>query len=123
MTLLLRHLRRINIVPAPPLAVTGSDADLICMDYEGFLLREHSVMPSSAGKYLDVARRFLSERFPTGKIYLKKLQAGDIIDFLLYDTSRPPRPDLAAGRVADWLAGLGVDRFPLPGCGLGILLD
>ena len=91
MALLLRHLRRVNVVPAPPLAAPGSDADLICVDYEGFLLRERSVMPSSAEKYLDVAQRFLSERFPAGKINLKKLQAGDVTDFLLHDTANRGR--------------------------------
>jgi integrase len=38
-----------------------------------------------------MAGRFLSERFPTGKIYLKKLQARDVTDFLLYDSSNRGR--------------------------------
>jgi len=32
---------------------------------------------------------------------------------------RSSRPNLAAGCIADWLPGLGVDRPLLPGCGLG----
>src|SRR5690606_17500474 len=91
MTLLLRHLRRLDVVPAPPPIGNGSDSDLICADYENFLLKERSLVPSSSENYLEVARRFLSERFPTGKIYLKKLQARDVTDFLLHDSSNRGR--------------------------------
>ncbi len=83
MALLLRHIRQANVLPAPPPAATGSDIDLLCADYESFVLRERSLMPSSAETYLDVARRLLSDRFPSGKIYLKRLRAGDVTDFLL----------------------------------------
>ena len=89
--LLLRHLREANVVAPPPETGTGSDTDLLCAEYESFLLRERSLMPSSAENYLDVARRFLFERFPTGKIYLKKLRAGDVTDFLLHDSSNRGR--------------------------------
>ena len=75
MALLLRHLRQTNIVAPQPEAGTGSDTDLLCAEYENFLLKERSLVPSSTENYIEVARRFLSERFPTGKIYLKKLQA------------------------------------------------
>ena len=73
MALLLRHLRQSNVVPPP--AAPDSDIDLICMDYQGFLLSERSMMPSCVEKYLKAARRFLSDRFPSVKIYLKKLRA------------------------------------------------
>ena len=76
MMLLLRHLRRLKVMPAPPPNGDGSDTDLLCAEYESFLLRERSLMLSSTENYLDVARRFLCRRFPTGKIYLKKLRAG-----------------------------------------------
>jgi integrase len=91
MALLLRHLRQANVVASPPEAGTGSDTDLLCAEYEGFLLRERSLMPSSSENYIDVARRFLFERFPTGKIYLKKLRAGDVTDFILHDSSNRGR--------------------------------
>ena len=91
MALLLRHLRQANVVAPPPEAGTGSDADLLCAEYENFLLKERSLVPSSTENYLEVAGRFLSERFPTGKIYLKKLQARDVTDFLLHDSSNRGR--------------------------------
>jgi hypothetical protein len=58
---------------------------------EGFLLRERSVMPSSAGKYLKAAGRFLSNRFSSRKVYLKRLRARDVTDFLLHDTANRSR--------------------------------
>lgn len=91
MALLLRHLRQAHVVVPPPEAGTGSDTDLLCVEYESFLLRERSLTPSSTEKYLDVARRFLFERFPAGKIYVKKLRAGDVTDFLLHDSSNRGR--------------------------------
>lgn len=90
MTLLLQHLRKIKVV-APPLAATGSDIDLLVLDYESFLLGERSLMPSTTNVYLEVANRFLSHRFANGRVYLKKLQAKDIIDFVLHDTSNRGR--------------------------------
>jgi site-specific recombinase XerD len=90
MTLLLRHLRKANVVAPPPLT-DGSDIDLMVLDYEGFLLGERSLMPSTTDVYLDVARRFLSHRFPNGKVFLKKLRAKDITDFVLHDTSNRGR--------------------------------
>jgi integrase len=86
MTLLLRHLRQAKVVAPPPLT-NGSDLELMILEYQGFLLSERSLMPSTTGKYLEAARRFLFRRFPDGKLYLKKLQARDVTDFVLHDTS------------------------------------
>jgi len=90
MTLLLQHLRQAELVAPPPLT-DGSDLELMILEYQGFLLSERSLMPSTTGKYLEVARRFLSRRFPDGKLYLKKLQASDVTDFVLHDTSHRGR--------------------------------
>ncbi len=90
MTLLLRHLRQAKVVAPPPLT-NGSDLELMILEYQGFLLSERSLMPSTTGKYLEAARRFLFRRFPDGKLYLKKLQAKDVTDFVLHDTSHRGR--------------------------------
>lgn len=90
MTLLLRHLRQAKVVAPPPLT-NGSDLELMILEYQGFLLSERSLMPSTTGRYLEVAHRFLSRRFPDGKLYLKKLQARDVTDFVLHDTSHRGR--------------------------------
>jgi hypothetical protein len=90
MALLLRHLRQINVVP-PPVVVADNDIDRAVLDYESFLLGERSLQPSSLAVYLDVARRFLSDRFPSGKVYLRKLRAGDVTNFVLQDTSNRGR--------------------------------
>jgi hypothetical protein len=78
MTLLLRHLRQIKVLPAPPRAAAGSDIGLMALDYESFLLAERSLMPSSVARYVKKAHRFLDWRFPAGKIHLKKLRTQDV---------------------------------------------
>jgi len=88
--LLLRHLRQAKVVAPPPLT-NGSDLELMILEYQGFLLSERSLMPSTTGKYLEATRRFLFRRFPDGKLYLKKLQAKDVTDFVLHDTSHRGR--------------------------------
>jgi len=55
---LLRHLRQAKVVAPPPLT-NGSDLELMILEYQGFLLSERSLMPSTTGKYLEAARRFL----------------------------------------------------------------
>jgi site-specific recombinase XerD len=87
MALLLRHLRRANIVP-PLSPVIRSDIDLICQEYESFLLEERGLVRSSTDSNLTAARRFLSHRFPSGKVYLTKLRARDVTDFVLYDSAK-----------------------------------
>ena len=109
MTLLLRHLRETKVVPPPPLT-NGSDIDLMVLEYQGFLMSERSLMPSTTDRYLEVTRRFLSHRFPDGKLYLKKLQARNVIDFVLHDTSH-------RGRRSAQLMAAGLRSF------LGFLLQ
>jgi hypothetical protein len=58
-------------------------------------------MPSSTENYLDVARRFLFERFPAGKIYLMKMRVGDVTDFLLHDSSNRGRRSSTARKKAE----------------------
>jgi site-specific recombinase XerD len=91
MTLVLRHLRQSNITAPPSLPAPRDDIELIERAYEDFLLTERSLVPASVEKYLPVARRFLSHRFGTGKVWLKKLRASDITDFVLHDSSNRGR--------------------------------
>lgn len=90
MDLLLRYLREVNATPPKPVS-DGSDIDLLRLDYQNFLLEERSLFPSTCEVYLKIARRFLVQRFPSGKIYLKSLEAKDVVDFVLHDTSRRGR--------------------------------
>ena len=87
MTLLLRHLRQTEVVaPSSPASVRG-DIALIGRDYEGFLLEERSLTRSSVDQYLAVARRFLSHCFPNGKVYLARLCAEHVTDFVSQDAA------------------------------------
>jgi site-specific recombinase XerD len=91
MTLVLRYLRQSNITPPPSPAAPRNDIELIERAYEDFLLNERSLVPASVEQYLPVARRFLSHRFGSGKVWLKKLRASNVTDFVLHDSSRRGR--------------------------------
>lgn len=89
MTFLLRHLRQIKVLP-PPLA-NGSDIGLMVSEYQEYLQNERGLMSSTIGKYLEVTHRFLSHCFQDKKLCLKKLQARQVIDFVLRDSSKRGR--------------------------------
>jgi site-specific recombinase XerD len=91
MTLVLRHLRQSNITPPASPPAPRNDIELIERAYEDFLLNERSLVPGSVEQYLPVARRFLSHRFGSGKVRLKKLGASDVTDFVLHDSSHRGR--------------------------------
>ena len=90
MSLLLRHLRQSQAIPVPSPAA-GSEIDLVELDYGNFLLQERALMPVSVEQYVPIARRFLSCRFRSGKVRLKKLRAKDVTDFVLHDSSNRGR--------------------------------
>jgi len=91
MTFVLRQLRQLNVTPpaAPP--TPRSDIDRLEQDYADFLLHERNLTPSSVEEYLPVTRRFLSQRFRDGKVWLKKLHASDVTDFVLNQTPQRGR--------------------------------
>ena len=91
MTLVLRHLRESNITPPASPPAPRNDIELIERAYGDFLLNERSLVPASVELYLPVARRFLSHRFGNGKVWLKKLRASDVTDFVLHDSSNRGR--------------------------------
>ena len=82
MTLLLRHLRQAKAVPPPSPPTGGGDIAGICRDYEAFLLEERCLVRASADQYLVTARRFLHDCFPAGKVYLARLRASHVTDFV-----------------------------------------
>jgi site-specific recombinase XerD len=51
-------------------------------------------MPESVDQYLPAVRRFLSYRFRSGKVRLKKLRAKDVTDFILHDNAGRGRRSL-----------------------------
>jgi len=85
MAVLLRHLREEHVIPISPLSTSA--VDLIIRGFERFLLQERGLTPASVEQYLPVARRFLSHRFPTENVRLKKLCAKDVTEFVLQDTA------------------------------------
>jgi len=86
LALLLRHLRKAGVVPAP-VTPTPSPAELIELGYERFLLQQRGLMPGSVRQYLTVVRRFLCHQLRGRRNGLEKLRAKDVTDFVLHDTS------------------------------------
>lgn len=83
---LLQHLRQAHVippVPSPPPSESGS----LEQAYRSFLLQERALAPASVEQYAGVMRRFLSHRFPKGKVRLRSLRAEAVTDFVLHDTS------------------------------------
>lgn len=86
MSQLLQHLRQAHVIsPAP--AALPSEIDSLEQAYRQFLLQERALAPASVEQYAGVTRRFLSHRFPNGKVRLKNLRAEAVTDFVLHDTS------------------------------------
>jgi len=108
MTLLLRHLRQSHAIPVPPPPAARNDIEVIERDYGNFLLQERSFTPASVEQYVPAARRFLSYRFPSRKVRLKKLRAKDVTDFVLHDTASRGRRSvqLAAAVLRSFLSFL-----------------
>lgn len=90
MTFLLRHLRHIKVLPSVALT-DSSGIGLMVSEYQGFLQNERGLLASTIGKYSEVTQRFLSHYFPDKKLWLKKLQATQVIDFVLQDSSKRGR--------------------------------
>jgi site-specific recombinase XerD len=90
MALLLQHLREVHAAPPKP-ATDGCEMDLLRLDYQTFLLEERSLFHSTCAVYLKVVRRFLVHCFPDGKIHLKRLEAKNVVGFVLHDTSNRGR--------------------------------
>ena len=85
LALLLHHLRRANLVATSPGSSSAGRSDLRTADFEKFLLGERSLVPCTAGRYVRIVRRFLSQCFPDGKIHLKRLRTPDVTDFIVHD--------------------------------------
>lgn len=100
MTFLLRHLRLIQVLPPAPLT-DGSEIGLFLLEYRGFLQSERGLLASTVGKYVEVVHRFLAHCFPDERLCLKTLQARQVIDFVLNDSTQRGRH--AAERAASAL--------------------
>ena len=86
MAALLCYLQRSNAIPFSRPAPCN-DIGLLEEEYKSFLLKERGLMQASVEQYVVVVRRFLSYRFPRGKLRLKRLKAKHVTNFVLHDTS------------------------------------
>jgi site-specific recombinase XerD len=86
LALLLRHLRQHAVIPARAANILPTPMDAIEQRYQRFLLDERGLGQDTVKGYLAVVRRFLSHRFPDGKVEMDKLCAKDIAAFVLHDS-------------------------------------
>jgi site-specific recombinase XerD len=126
----LSHLRETGVVPHPAVRIKQSSLDHTINDFTLHLATERALKPATSNIYLFEIRRFLSQHFGTGRIYLGKLSPQDISKFILFRarTASPLRSylrfafqhaaiafDLAASvpSVANWRFS-GVPKFLAP---------
>lgn len=80
---LFKHLREAGIIPTPAPAVDDSTLHRIENSFARYLAEERGLTQATLDTYLQIARRFLSERFGSDAILLDKLTTQDITRFIL----------------------------------------
>jgi len=80
---LLEFLRQEGIIPAertPPHPVTPVEQET--QAFEAYLRNERALAEATIAYYVPFTRRFLTDRFGTGRVVLSRLSAGDVIRFV-----------------------------------------
>ncbi|HEX9772727.1 MAG TPA: tyrosine-type recombinase/integrase [Steroidobacteraceae bacterium] len=85
---LLRYLRGIGVVLAPPPTVVSSPIDRLVEDYAEHLARARGLAASTIRGYRDFARRFIAERPAGTRLKWEQLTPADITDFVLREARR-----------------------------------
>jgi site-specific recombinase XerD len=102
----LSHLREIGVVPYPAASIKQSPLDRITNDFALHLMTERALKPATSNIYLFEIRRFLSQNFGTGPIYLGKLSRQDISRFMICRarTASPRALQLTASALRSYLS-------------------
>ena len=103
---LLKDLRRVGTIPAPP--VDDSALYAIENSFARYLTQERGLTQATLDTYLQIARRFVSERFGPGAILLSELIPQDITRFILRNahTISPRRTQLMVTALRSFLGFL-----------------
>ena len=108
LTQLLRHLRRLRVIPdrQPPQA--ESPTDRLMHDYGRFLAQERGLSQATLDNYLPTVRRFLVHAFGTRTLRLDQIGASAINGFILRDKSTfsPKRVQLTTSALRSFLGFL-----------------
>lgn len=116
---LLSYLRALDVVPpASAPAIDDSPSGRLLDDYEGYLLKERGVEPTTASWYLGFARRLLESRTDSD---LSKLTADDVTTFVLGQCRRKAggysrAPATAIRSLLRYLGLRGIIGQHLSGC-------
>ena len=108
LTQVLRHLRRLRVIPdrQPPRA--EGPTDRLMHDYGRFLAQERGLSQATLDNYLPAVRRFLVHAFGTRTLRLNQIGASTINGFILRDKSTfsPKRVQLTTSALRSFLGFL-----------------
>jgi len=94
----LTHLRARGELPSPIPLVDESPLGQLQRDYEQYLMNERGLAPVTVSDYVDVLRRFLTDRFGNGPLELGMLDVSTITTFVIR-RARTMSPRYAQGMV------------------------
>ena len=88
----LDHLRKRDVIPAPPPTCDDSPLAAILSRYERHLRSERGLAAATVINYLPCIRKFLIERFRDKPLVIREVRASDVADFILrYAPTMSPR--------------------------------
>ncbi len=113
LSLLLRQLRQIKVIPAEVIPVRDGPLERLVKDYERFLTQERGVVQATLDNYLPIARRFLVAHFKPGKLWVNALRSHHVVEFISGDVADfcLQRVQVAASALRSFLGYLE----PVPG--------
>ena len=85
---LVRYVRGIGVVPAPPPPIVTRPIDRLVQEYGDYLARERGLAASTIRGYTDFARRFIADRPVGSRLRWERLRAADITSFVLREARR-----------------------------------
>jgi site-specific recombinase XerD len=102
---LLKYLRGARIIPSPRVETKLSPLDLLASAFVRYLEEVRGLARATVDNYLPTVRHFLSERFGTGRILLRRIVPQDITKFILRHahTVSPRRAQLMVAGLRSFL--------------------
>jgi site-specific recombinase XerD len=87
LTALLEHLRGLRVVPVP-VAAPAALIEVLLGEYRRALINGRGLVASTAGRYVNLARKFLVDAAGGNRLDLGRLSAGDVSGFVVREARR-----------------------------------
>lgn len=91
LSIFLRHLRGLNVVPPPCPALTESPLDLVVREYREYQVNERCLGEPSVAGYVAAIRRLLKDVLAGGVLDFHRLSANEINEFVLKEITQRGR--------------------------------